>query len=88
MTGVREQFAIKRIIAVWLLAAVLLSMRLASRLWVWFVLFLSLYGLLGFQFAGRFVPAAIIAVGLAGSVCLHMSLYRKLTSGDEHGRLS
>jgi len=70
---------LKRSAAVWLLAVVLWAVRMASTSWVWFSVFLLVYGFLGFLLLGRVIPAVVAAIGCAASVWLHMRLYRQLT---------
>jgi hypothetical protein len=79
MTGFPQPFGVKRLAVIWLLAAVLWAIRLASKPWVWFSVLLTLYSLLGFRLFGRLIPAGIAAIGCAASVWLHMRLYRQLS---------
>ncbi len=80
MPDVRETSEFKRTAAVWLLSALLWTLRLGSRPWVWFSVLFTVYGLLGFLLCGRIIPAGIAAIGCAATAWLHMRLYRQLTS--------
>ena len=82
MTDVGQPFGVTRWTVVWLLSTMLWIVRLAYRPWVWFSVFFTLYGLLGFLLSGRVIPAAVAAIGCTASAWLHMRLYRQLTSGE------
>lgn len=84
MTGVQDPFGVKRSAVVWLLSSILWTIRLASRPWLWFSVFFTLYALLGFLLSGRVIPAGIAAIGCAASAWLHMRLYRQLTQANDY----
>jgi hypothetical protein len=79
MTYVPQPFGIRRSVAVYLLSAVLWTMRCGSSPWPWFSILITLYGLLAFLLTGRVIPAGIAAIGCTATAWLHMRLYRQLT---------